>query len=164
MATFTYRYSCDHTHSIISCVIHKDGEEPTLSLPFRCVLCDPNTEYAQKWHQHMKAGKKYGRGCVVTDSGNILSGLVRGRKGMLQMPSIEWKDEGLSIEWKVEGYTKLTSLPTPADTEITKCVAKFQNGRQCTYNAKPGRTTCDRPGHSDWENLDTSNSSALEKA
>ena len=55
--------------------------------------------------------------------------------------------------------TKLTSFPV--FTEPIKCVARFQNGRQCTYNAKPGRMTCDRPGHSDRETLDTSNGSAL---
>ena len=50
----------------------------------------------------------------------------------------------------------------PSEGKEGGCVAKFQNGKPCRYNAKPGRTTCDRPGHSDWENLDTSNSSALE--
>ena len=43
-------------------------------------------------------------------------------------------------------------------SEPTKCVAFFKNGKRCTYNAKPGRITCDRPGHSLWYN-ETSNGS-----
>ena len=55
---------------------------------------------------------------------------------------------------------KLTNLPVFAG--LTKCVARFKNGNKCPYNAKPGRITCDRAGHSDWENLDATSDDKLD--
>ena len=145
---------------MISCLIYGD-EETTSSLPFPCVFCDPDTPYAQKWYKDMRADKWHGIGYRVTKNGNIVSGPLELVKMVASGKPLPWPLGFPSKDKKGEENTKRTNLPV--DAALTKCVAKFQNGRQCRYNAKPGRTTCDRAGHKNWENRDTSNSSALEE-
>lgn len=67
--------------------------------------------------------------------------------------------EGMFITY-TQLNMELTNLSVLAG--LTKCVARFKNGKKCPYNAKPGRITCDRAGHSDWENLDATPDDKLE--